>query len=221
MKNNLFLILVVLVLTSCANRTSSNQINQDGFGDSLAVADESGNFVEEEPLDMAASLNQESSEEVKLEGSINPDDQDSLAKSGANVENAAPENSALITDEMADYKVDSGDSLMWIAFKIYGDYAKWKILKDLNPKFRSSKSTTNEVIKYYVPAQKFVWAPKGLPHVIKLRDTLGSISKEKYGTGNNWKHIYDNNQPMIKDPNLIFAGFTLYYIKDVRELASK
>ncbi|MCB1073754.1 MAG: hypothetical protein KDK96_11745 [Chlamydiia bacterium] len=49
---------------------------------------------------------------------------------------------------------------------------------------------------------------------MKKEDTLGTISDEVYHTPKRWNEIYQNNRPLIKDPNLIFAGFTLYYIPD-------
>ena len=52
-----------------------------------------------------------------------------------------------------------------------------------------------------------------------MGETLGTISNKHYGVTKRWKDLYENNRPMIKDPNLIFAGFTLYYVPD-RDLAS-
>ena len=46
--------------------------------------------------------------------------------------------------------------------------------------------------------------------VIKRGDTLGTISSDTYGTMKFWRNIWDNNRPLIKDPNVIFAGFTIY-----------
>lgn len=116
------------------------------------------------------------------------------------------------------YTVKKGDTLMWIAFKIYGDYGKWADLSRQN----GNIVTINEgqVLNYTEPAERFVWNPKGNPHTIVNGETLGTISNDKYGTPAKWKSIFDNNRPMIKDPNLIFAGFTLYYIPS-RDLASE
>ena len=75
-------------------------------------------------------------------------------------------------------------------------------------------------IKYQKPDEEFIWNPKGNPWVIRGGDTLGIISQEVYSTNSKWRDIYNNNRQLIKDPNLIFAGFTLYYLSD-RELASE
>lgn len=124
-----------------------------------------------------------------------------------------------MTDEEGSYTVKKGETLMMAAFNIYGDYRKWKDLRDLNG---MSGSTVGEgaVIRFKKPATEFVWNPEGLPYLIKNGDSLVTISNDKYGTANKWKLIYNNNRPLIKDPNLIFAGFTLYYIPE-RDIASE
>ena len=74
-------------------------------------------------------------------------------------------------------------------------------------------------IRYERPETEFSWGPEGLPHLVQEGETLGSISEDKYGTPSKWRPIYENNRPLIKDPDLIFAGFTIYYIPS-SELAS-
>ena len=121
---------------------------------------------------------------------------------------------------MMEYQVKSGDTLMLIAFNLYGDYARWKDFLVHNPGLASSYDLSEgQVIMYEPPATPFVWNPQGMPHLIRRGETLGSISMDKYQTKKKWRHLYENNRPMIKDPNLIFAGFTLYYVP-ARDLAS-
>ena len=110
------------------------------------------------------------------------------------------------------YTVKRGDTLMLIAFKIYGDYTKWRSIANLNP--GSQRLSVGSVIKFQKPKRRFSWNPEGLPHLIRNGDTLGTISSDKYGTPKRWKNIWNNNRPLIRDPNLIFAGFTVYYIPD-------
>ena len=117
------------------------------------------------------------------------------------------------------YTVKKGETLMLVAFNIYGDYARWREIANMN-NISSGSISEGMVLNYTEPATKFVWNPKGLPHLIKSGETLGSISQDKYNTRSKWRLLYDNNRPMIKDPNLIFAGFTLYYIP-LRDLASE
>jgi len=115
------------------------------------------------------------------------------------------------------YSVQAGDTLMMVAFKIYGDYSKWKELSAANGGVTSvSKGQT---LSYIMPNQKFNWQPEGLAYLIQRNDTLGTISNDKYGTPKKWKYIYENNKPLIKNPNLIFAGFTIYY-KELANIAN-
>lgn len=119
---------------------------------------------------------------------------------------------------MQEYVVQKGDTLMMIAFKIYGDYGMWKEIKKLNKNVHHI--TEGMVLSYYLPSAPFGWEPSGNPYLIKRGDTLGTISFDLYHTTKKWKSLYEYNKPLIKDPNLIFAGFTIYYKTD-RDLASK
>lgn len=127
---------------------------------------------------------------------------------------------SMATGQIGNYTVQSGDTYMLIAFKLYGDYRKWKSVADMNPGVSSAMLKPGQNINYDMPAQPFVWNPQGNPHLIQGGETLGTISNDKYGTAGRWRDIYNNNQPMIQDPNMIFAGFTLYWIPD-RDIASE
>ena len=118
---------------------------------------------------------------------------------------------------METYVFQKDDTLMMVAFKIYGDYRKWKDLKNWN---KGKKIGEGAEIAYYPPEKRFGWIPNGLPYLVKTGDTLQIISMDKYGTTKKWKSIYDNNRPLIRDPNLIFAGFTIFY-QPTRDLASE
>jgi nucleoid-associated protein YgaU len=110
-----------------------------------------------------------------------------------------------------------------IAFKLYGDYGKWKSLANYNREtLKGSTVVTNGMtLKYMAPAEEFVWNPQGLPYLIRTGDTLGTVSKTVYETPKKWKLIWDNNRPLIKDANKIFAGFTLYYLESGRDVATE
>jgi LysM repeat protein len=114
------------------------------------------------------------------------------------------------------YKVQKGETLMQIAFKLYGDIGKWKELKELNQtKFaKNSALRANMELRYKAPEKVFVWNPEGSAHLIKSGETLGTISNSVYQTPKKWKQIWENNKPLIKNPNVIYAGFTLYYKGD-------
>ncbi|MAZ49263.1 MAG: hypothetical protein CME65_11935 [Halobacteriovoraceae bacterium] len=115
-------------------------------------------------------------------------------------------------DSSGTYTVQQGETLMLIAFKIYGDYGRWRELARLNSGKLGSRYTVSQgtVITYNPPVEPFQWSPTGNPYLIKNGDTLGTISSDTYGTTKYWRNIWKNNTPLIKDPNKIFAGFTIY-----------
>jgi hypothetical protein len=111
------------------------------------------------------------------------------------------------------YKVRPGDTLMKISFEHYGDIYKWRQIlqdnKNLISNYRSLVPGT--VLK--VRGEEFVVVEKnGRPYLIRKNETLLKISKNLYGSKQYWKTLWDNNRQMIKDPNKIYAGFTLYYL---------
>lgn len=115
--------------------------------------------------------------------------------------------------QIKSYKVQRGETLMQIAFKLYGDISKWKDIKNMNSEKLSNNTSlkANTELKYRAPASPFVWNPSGTPYMIKTGETLGTISNTVYATPKKWKTIWENNKPLIKNPNVIYAGFTLYY----------
>jgi nucleoid-associated protein YgaU len=121
------------------------------------------------------------------------------------------------------YIVKKNETLMLVAFKLFGDYERWKELANANRDvLRGSTSLSQGMtLRYTAPAQEFVWNPQGLPYLIRMGDTLGGISKTVYTTEKKWKLIWNNNRPLIKDPNKIFAGFTIYYLENGREVAAE
>jgi len=120
-----------------------------------------------------------------------------------------------LTSEINTYTVQKGETLMQIAFKLYGDLSKWKSLKELNQSNLSGGTLKRgSKIKYYVPETPFAWNPQGTPYLIKSGETLGTISNTVYQTPKKWKKIWENNRPLIKNPDRIYAGFTLYYLND-------
>lgn len=120
-----------------------------------------------------------------------------------------------LTAETGTYTVNSGETLMQISFKLYGDLSKWKTLRDLNAGSLTNGTLRKGMkIKYYVPETPFTWNPEGSAYLIKNGDTLGTISNSVYQTPKKWKKIWENNKPLIKNPNKIYAGFTLYYLTE-------
>ena len=46
-------------------------------------------------------------------------------------------------------------------------------------------------------------------HEVKRGNTLSKIAKEYYGDGSKWPTIFEANQPMLKNPDLIYPGQVL------------
>lgn len=112
--------------------------------------------------------------------------------------------------------VQSGDTLMRIAFETYGDLYRWKSILDANKDRITdpSRIPAGTVLKVERPATHVAIERNGEKYLIKNGDTLGTISNDVYGTRSKWKTLWENNKQMIHDPNRIFAGFYLYYQPD-------
>jgi nucleoid-associated protein YgaU len=157
-------------------------------------------------------------EESKI--AVTPNTNDRSQEAPVLVEEALPEIKTEVepatyseAGQIKTYKVQRGETLMQIAFKLYGDISKWKEIKNMNADKLTNNSSlqANTQLKYRAPASPFVWNPSGTPYMIKTGETLGTISNSVYSTPKKWKDIWENNKPLIKNPNVIYAGFTLYY----------
>lgn len=114
--------------------------------------------------------------------------------------------------DFGQYQIQSDDTLMKISFKIYGTVFRWKELRDLNVDVFAGKTHIIEgaYIKFRYPKKRFSWDVLGDPYLILSGDTLGKISYKKYRTHQFWREIYQNNRHLIRDPDMIYAGFTIY-----------
>lgn len=110
------------------------------------------------------------------------------------------------------YEVQTGDTLMKIAFKVYGDVYQWRKVLNANSdrisdpallvkgtQLRVDNAASDE---YYNGFERYL---------IKSGDTLGYISTDVYGTKTKWKKLWKMNDGLVKDPNRIYAGFFLRY----------
>lgn len=205
MKLMKFLLIVGLLTVVSCSKNSKTKDNVDTAADVADMASDADFIVDSED------------EELILE------DDSSMASSDGSepiiMDESVASTEIAMSDDEGTYTVKKGETLMMVAFNIYGDYRLWKRISDLNG-LSGSRVSEGSVVRYKKPAQEFLWNPEGLPYLIKTGDSLVTISNDKYGTANKWKLIYNNNRPLIKDPNLIFAGFTLYYIPE-RDVASE
>jgi len=51
--------------------------------------------------------------------------------------------------------------------------------------------------------------PKVETYTVQAGDSLSKIAKKLYGDGNKWRVIFEANQDIIKNPDLIHPGQTL------------
>lgn len=117
-----------------------------------------------------------------------------------------------------DYKVRSGDTLMKISFEKFGNIYRWREIYNSNkekiPNFNRLVAGTILVIE---GVEYVVITRNGTPYLIRRGDTLGKISNMAYGVTTKWRSIWKNNPELIRDPNKIYAGFTLYYVPERNE----
>lgn len=125
---------------------------------------------------------------------------------------AASQSSAEKIDKT--YIVKSGDTLMKISFNQFGDIFKWKKILNDNQNIISNKNLILPGTEILIKGEKYILIEKnGLPYLIKKDDTLTKISGLVYGDKSKWPVIWKNNPQLIRDPNKIYQGFTLYYPK--------
>ncbi len=233
MKLSKFLMVFFLALSivACSNGQKTGDpatsSSESGFAEASNEADfiidsEEGNLLAEDDL-LGSSEDLLLADEVKEISS--PKTEELSFNTESSSENSIEESSFIETQavsnfrETSKYTVKKGDTLMLVAFKLYGDYRRWRTLKEQNPGLRNSALVPGTELTYSPPARPFSWNPQGRPHLVRTGDTLVIISQDKYGTPKHWKDIWKNNEPLILDPNLIFAGFTIYYLPK-RDLAS-
>lgn len=201
---------------SAIELTDSDELLESS--DDLALTDET---LSEEPM---ADENFNENADLMATDDIAMDKPVAMEEPVAMQDTAAEE---IVIDQVGSqmqYTVEKGDTLMMIAFKIYGDYSKWREIANLNPNklIQGQIAPVGTSLTYYAPSEAFSWNPEGNPYLVKNGDTLGGISTDTYGTMKFWKNIWDNNKPLIKNPNRIYAGFTIYTpIMEGREVATK
>jgi nucleoid-associated protein YgaU len=176
--------------------------------ESLVLDDDDEVIVLDE--DLQKEITASESNEVIIEEDNIFHDEDDFKEVNRTIASASK---ALYEIEYGSYEVVKGDTLMLIAFKIYGDVSKWRNISILNEDQLTSDSIEIGMnLRFEVPEDKFVWKPMGTPYMVKEDDSLSIISGTVYDSTKHWKYIWDNNRPLVKNPNLIFAGFTLYFL---------
>lgn len=194
----LFSVLLLSFLVSCSSKKVEEKTPSVELTEEVEYQGEDDLFAEETTTDedLFASESTETTETVSssYETTTSPSAQSNLGY----------------------YTVQKYDTLMLIAFKLYGDYNRWRELRDMNQGTVNNSEMIYEGTKlaYNTSGSGFSWTPAGNPYLIKFGDTLGTISSDVYGVMSRWKEIWNNNRPLISNPNRIYAGFTLFYVPD-------
>lgn len=197
MKFKFLTLLTLMAFISCSSNKSVDDTKLETEQDSVGLEDEN-NYENDE------SVNEEGYSDNTIEEKSEEPTSMAQNESSGQIQ---------INGEEELYTVEKGDTLMLIAFKLYGDCLRWKEIQQKNPELSSFESLqTGSQIKVIKPTEEFHWRPEGNPYLIKRHDTLRKISFNVYETEQHWSHLYKHNDKLIKDPNVIYAGFTIYYL---------
>jgi len=199
MKGNLFLVMLLLsamLTTSCAKRRAAPVPQASGSGEaSLEFLD---SFEEDDLFAIDSNMGFMADDDFL--------DQPTIGLSSSPARQAYSGGGT--------YTVVAGDTLMYIAYKLYGDYRKWPSLARMNGLASSSSLQTGSVLKVDSSLVRTLPRLEGRPYIIKVGDSLSKISMQEYGNFNQWKRLWEHNGQMIKDPNIIFAGFQMHLLPD-------
>lgn len=220
-KLSLVLFIMGSLLTSCSSRNKEEAVSTEDV------------MAEEETLDMLDefegedlfALDEQALDEVPMEEGM--EDGEELVFSDDQMDQEEPmaeesweepmDQSAPVIEEDATYTVQAGDTLMYVAYKKYGDYSKWRSIAQMNG-MSGGQAQLEEGMTLQLDPAMVTQVPEleGRAYVIKRGDTLSKISQREYGSIERWKDLWRHNSVMIKDPDLIFAGFQMHLLPDGR-----
>ncbi len=110
------------------------------------------------------------------------------------------------------YEVKNGDTLMKIAFAKYGDIFRWRDIYHDNQRTIANYNRLVIGSTLVLNGVPFIVIEKnGEPYLIRRGDTLVNISRKLYDSPRYWSSLWKNNLQLIRNPDKIYAGFTLYY----------
>ncbi|HEY8278634.1 MAG TPA: LysM peptidoglycan-binding domain-containing protein [Bdellovibrionota bacterium] len=225
--SHLFVLALLLGSYACSNTPPAGDSGnpEAGAADSSASSADAVGSVPEDMLSNEKG-GQESSDSSEAAAATEPDPFSDLKEKEdeeSKTADASDESgsSSAGTGEMDAYTVKAGDTLMKIAFKLYGDVDRWKDLHDINRQALKGGSNLRKGMKlrYEVPSAPFEPEQHGHSYEIKKGDTLAGIADEVYGKRNKYKKLQSYNRRLIKNPNKIFAGFTIFYDITEKEMA--
>lgn len=113
------------------------------------------------------------------------------------------------TEGTQEYTVVAGDNLSRIAERFLGNWARYHEIVALNKIPDANKIFVGQKIK--IPSSRIPQpSPQPVPsvrtHTVASGETLWAIAQKYYGTGVEWKKIYEANKDVIANPNIIRVG---------------
>jgi nucleoid-associated protein YgaU len=207
--------LVVAGLTGCSS-SSLKEVEDGGEAvgeDELAAEDTPADEVPEATEQTADSPQADGESELAGAEAVSGDSLEASDSSEQpEVAAATPESRPTDGGSFEEVPLAAGSTLMKIAFDRYGDPFAWRRILEANRDRITdpSRIPAGTILRLEKTGNRGV-AAAGDPYLIRTGDTLGRISKTVYGVTQKWKRLWENNRQLIRDPNLIFAGFTLYY----------
>lgn len=198
-------------LALALNACSSSETTEEGLDAGTEAAQAQTDFVPED----GAELNDQMVEEVVNNEPVVTEETKTKTETFEETETPVASYTPVTGSGQFDtYTIQRGDTLMKIAFEHYGDLYQWRRIYEANrdqladPNFLRV-GTVIKVEKAQVPVSI---TRNGEKYMVKPGDTLGTISKDVYGTSGRWKDIWKNNPEMIRNPNKIYHGFHVYYV---------
>ena len=114
---------------------------------------------------------------------------------------------------MTEYVVQEGDTLADISENWFGARGKWALVVEANPGLDPSRLSIGQVLMLPPKslASRSTKAPEARDvkgtYVVKEGDSLSKIAFELYGSGSDWKLIYEANEALIgKNPANLSLG---------------
>jgi nucleoid-associated protein YgaU len=230
MKRISYFLLFAFILAACSTSKPKTEEATDATGGTpTSAADEVGSTPEdlltdekggEEGANADPFADIKDGQPAKEESTIEPSTQETLTKSTP-VEEQKVETIKSSDGQEDVYTVKAGDTLMKIAFSIYGDLSRWHDLYVWN---QAKIGHANELkrgmkLTFMAPTEQVAQEQHSHSYKIKKGDTLAGIADEVYGRRMKYRKLQRYNPQLIKDPHKIFAGFTIFYEITPQEMA--
>lgn len=210
------LMVLQLSLFGCSSKSQKKSDEGGPLGSEFVVDDNDAPLVEDGIVESEGGIYDSVEDDIQestplATDSITENIYDDVGKAEQSNQKAGI--SPIFSGNFENYTVQEGETLMWISYKLYGDYRNWKKLKSWNEDLLNfeNKAEPGTNLRYQPLERSFSWETPGSPYLVLRGDTLFKISRKVYdGDGGKWKSIWANNKVQIRDPDLIFAGFTLF-----------